>query len=583
MKGSARHLALPLAALAALMSWGAGCAGLPSPDAGRDERALTVAIAVEEVPAEDAWRVWYSLGAPARGVEFLAPAAAFRHERWGVAVARGEASWEAEGGRERLCFSRPAQSFSASFRTWAEGPPGGRALHLAFGGTGRLLYTGHLLVRPLASCGAEAGPPEPAGDPAFRLTFQTTPERVIRVAGRTEAGALRWQPVAPGEGAAATYAFFGELEAVEGEAATLILDPGLPPPLAAELAAAVPRLVERFGAETATPLPSRPLVLVAWNGDADAAPPFSAAALPGVLLATAAGPGWAEEGPEARGGWFDPLARALFQLWAGGVYPTEAESAWLAEAAAGHFAAQAAVALGVEDETEARRRLVERANDCLVRLEGRELLAAAGADSRAGSACGAVALAAADGALRRGDPPSGLAALFRRLFEHAAATGGFGTAAFFGGLRELGAEPGAVGDVRRLIRGGAARGDLFLQTLLEHAGVATEPVPPGEATADPETLREAVRRAVGRCYCGTGEAASCEPAATGRELGAVAGEPVSADPLAAWERLRSAVARGGAIEVELAGEEVTLFCPQDTFDPTWDSLLRLAGPGTQGA
>jgi len=192
-------------------------------------------------------------------------------------------------------------------------------------------------------------------------------------------------------------------------------------------------------------------------------------------------------------------------------------------------------------------------------------------------------MAAADGALRRGVPPSGLPALFGRLFEHAAAAGGYDERAFVGGLQELGAEPRAVADVRWLLRGdGAAEGDRFLQRLLAHAGVATERVAPDDAAleglVEPATWGAAVARAVGRCYCGAGHGASCDPAATGREASALAGEEIAADPRAAWERLRSAIARGAALPVTLAGEETTLFCTEDAYDPTWTTLLVPAAP-----
>jgi hypothetical protein len=587
MRSDPARLTAPLAAAVVLA---AGCAGLgpsdpgpvPESRSGPTERALKVAIAVEEMPAEDAWRVWYSLGAPARGVELLGGGPPYRHERWGVAVARGEASWEVEGGRERLCFSRPTQSFSASFRTWAEAPPEDRPLNVAASDGGRLLSTGHLLARPLASCDEDAAAP-PAGDPTFQFSFRTTAERTIRLPGGAAAGELRWAPAAGGTRAAATYVYFGEIEPVEAEAATVLLDPGLPAWMRTEMASFAPRVVERFAAKTATPLPVRPLLVVTWGGSGGTGATVSTDTLPGLFVASVAGPGWAETTPEARREWFGELARGLFHLGDGGLHPVDEGSGWLPAAAAEHFATAAAVAFGVEAEAATGRRLIAQANDCLVRLAGRSLPAAAAVDDAAWSSCGAVAMAAADGALRQGTPPRGLADLFRRLFEHAAATGSYGTPAFFGGLQELGAEPRAVTDLRRLIRGpGSQQGDRFLQTLLAHAGVTADLVPPEDAAADPETLREMVARAIGRCYCGTGEAASCEAAATGREVASVAGRSLSGDPLAAWALLRSAVARGAALPILLGGEEVTLFCPPETFDPTWESLLEPAEPQTPG-
>ena len=435
-------------------------------------------------------------------------------------------------------------------------------------------------MRPLSACGetvAEAPPVEPA----HRFTFRTSEARSIRVLDQAATGELAWHPEsAEGQGEE-TYVYFGDLPAVEGEVATVLLDPGLPAWMKDEMARVVPRLVERFTAATSTPLPFRPLLLVAWGGPGGSGISFSGGTLPGVLLASAEGPGWVTETPEARREWFHRIAHETFHLWDGETYRPEDDAEWLSEAAADHFASDAAVAFGVRSEDDARRWLVEQANDCLVRLSGRSLIAAAGgSDYRAWYSCGAVAMAAADGALRHGVPPSDLANLFRRLFEHAAATGGYGTAAFFGGLRELHAEPRTQGALRRLIRdGGIEQADRFLQSLLEQAGTPVELATPEQATVEGATLQEMVRRAVGRCYCGPEATDGCDPAETGKRASAVAGERLGGDPLGAWEHLRSAVSRGAALPVVLDSEEVTLFCDAESFDPTWESLLKLRPPG----
>lgn len=568
------RLALPALALAST----AACGPLPLPYPVRAPRAQPVAVTVTEVPENDSWQVGYVLPFAAAGVEFVRGRNAFRHERWGVGLREGEPEWHVDGDRERLCFTRPARAFSVGFFTWTEPLPKDYELNVRFSEGSRLLYTGHLLVRPLEAC-SETAAEAPPGEPMPRFTFRTSEARSIRVLDQAAAGELVWHPDPDHDQGAETYVYFGELPAVETEAATVLLDPGLPEWMKSEMAREVPRLVERFAAATSTPLPFRPLLLVAWGGPGGSGISFSGGTLPGLLLASAEGPGWVSETPEARQEWFHRIAHETFHLWDGETYRPEEDSEWLSEAAADHFAADAAVAFGVRSELDARRWLVERANDCLVRLGGRSLVAAVGgSDFRAWYSCGAVAMAAADGALSHAEPPSDLANLFRRLFEHAAATGGYGTAAFLGGLQELHADPAAQAELRRLIRdGGIARSDTFLQGLLARAGVATEPAPPEQATADPATLREMVRRAVGRCYCGTEASAVCDPAETGQGVSAVAGETVGwGGTLAAWEHLRSAVARDAALPVVLDGEEVTLFCDAESFDPTWDSLLKAA-------
>ncbi len=577
-----------LSLVLAVLLGGAACTGVEAPSPyGGAARSWPIEISVEEVPAQDAWRVGYVLPAEVAGVEFSAGGEPYRAARWGVGLGEGEATWYAAGGRERLCFSRPARAFSAGFLSW-EGPPGDRPVTVTLENGGRLLSTGHLRVRPLSRCDAEGADPLPV-EPEHRFTFATAEGRIVRIAG--EAGTLELRGAAAGAGAASLYVGFGDLggepAAVESDSATLLLDPDLPGWFRDQTAADLPRLLERFAAVTGVPLPVRPLVAVAWGGAETPAGAtdraVSGTVLPGVLLVTAEGAGWLEPDEAARRDGFRALARQTLLLWARGHFPVDAESAWLAEAAADRFALDAALAFGIESEQEAARRPIERANDCLVRLGGRSLREAAEAGNRTARSCGAVALDVAAGALRRAEPPADLGLLFRRLFEHAAATGAYGAAPFVAGLRELGADPEAIDDLRRLI---VARREVqterFLQRLLGHAGVETVPVPPAEAVATPEAVAEAVRRAVGRCWCGA-EAPSdpadagraCDPVATGEGVTAVAGTPLADDPSAAWHHLEAA-ARGAALTVTLDDLETTLFCGPELFDSTWDALLAPA-------
>lgn len=568
------HLAL--VALAALVS-GAACTGVepPSPSA-RPARSLPIEVTVEEVPAQDAWRIGFVLPVEVAGVELPEADEPYRAARWGVGVGEGEATWYAGDGRERVCFSRPVRAFSAGFRTWA-GPPGDRPLTVALDDGGRLLSTGHLRVRPLARCDAEGAEPLPV-EPEHRFTFATAEGRAVRVAG--EAGRTDLREPEAGAGAASLYVAFedaaSDFEAVGGESATLLLHPALPGWLREQAAADLPRILDRFAAVTGVALPARPLVLLTrGRGEEETGRSVTGTALPGVLRVTLEGAGWSAPDEAARRDAFRALARNAFLLWARGQFPVAPRSAWIAEAAADRFALDAALAFGIESEAAgaAERGPIEHANDCLVRLGGRSLRQAAAAGDEAGRACGAVALDVAAGALRRAEPPTDLAHLFRRLFEHSAAIGRYGDAPFVAGLRELGADAEAIEDLRRLIlTGREARAELFFQRLLGHAGIETVPVPPEEALAAPETLAVAVRRAVGRCWCGEEGEAGCDPVATGAAVGSVAGTPLADDPGAAWSHL-AAAARGAALTVTLDGLETTLFCGPELLDPTWDALL----------
>src|SRR5688500_8463325 len=204
------------AAASALLALGLFAAGSATPAAAAPWSARNgerVEVEVRERPGEDLWEVRYRLAEAAAGVEFVRGRQPFRHELWGIAPAGS--TWTRAGELERLCFPEPARHIAVSFRSDFAEQPEDHQLNGRFGEGGRLLYTGHLLVRPLAACATPV--PEAAGTaapdaateaptPAHRFRFLTDEGRPIRVRDSAAEGRLSWNPDGGDE---ETYVLFG--------------------------------------------------------------------------------------------------------------------------------------------------------------------------------------------------------------------------------------------------------------------------------------------------------------------------------------------------------------------------------------
>lgn len=541
-----------------------------------------VEVQVRERPAEEVWQVSYRLPEKAAGVEFLRRRAAFRHAAWGV-LPEGS-RWERDGAIERLCFPAPTRDLAISFRADYAPRVKDYQINLAFTDGSRLLYTGNLLLRPLASC----GPPSAAtsgevAEPHHRFRFVTDRGRAVRVVDQEGTGDLTWRP-APGD--AETYAFFGPAPAHQSALATLVLDPALPPWMARDLEALLPRLFERFAAETGMALQARPLVLLAFAPGGGSGTSFKGGVLDGVLAMTASGDGWATEGEEARRHWFLRLAHEAFHFWGGATLLADEESEWLSEAAAEIFALRAAWALGVLDAAGYQAAIVDAANACLVELGGGSLLSAPERGAYdSWYSCGTVLLYLADQAVERGTPgQSGISRLFRDMFAEGRQAGNrYGTGVFLGWLDKLSQDRGTVHALQRLIRSGVPRGtDAFLHGLLAATGLRVALAAPEELSGDVPAVRRLLRRTLVRCACGTAspeESADpdCARFAARHRIESVGGIEPRRDSAGAYARARTAALLDRPLEVATSGDPqaVTLFCSRDSLDPSFTRLLRL--------
>ena len=399
----------------------AGCASTPP----------AVRVTFEELPA-DRWRVTYDLPAPAESMVFTRPRRAFRSVRWTIAEPAG-ARWETVDGHEVIRFAAPASRAVVELATDLESPEKDYQVHVAFSEGSRLLYTGHFLVE---------GAPN-------ALAFRSS--RPVRVP--------------PGE---ETFVYFGSIEPVQSERMTLIVDPGLPPWIARQLAERVPPMFDYFAAKMGTELGFRPLVYVSYGGSQGSGKTFKGGTVGRVAQIEVSGPGWANESPDASQLWYGRVAHEVFHLWESARFRKGEDMEWLGEASSEYAMVQAMRNANVIDERQMHRMVVDAANHCIANIRDSSLVKAVEHGRfRNVYTCGLVSQWMAASAT--GDAW----ALFRRTFDRPRP---YTTADYVETLRAMSADTAAI---EQLVSGTTADPAAFFEEHLRRTGITVSRAPDG--------------------------------------------------------------------------------------------------------
>lgn len=464
---------------------------------------VPVEIEVAEDPAADAWQVTYRFAEPVAGIVFQRGRQPFRAGAW--ELRSPGATWRVHDSRDAvLAASGGARELRLRFASDFEPREKEYELNVSYTDGGRLVYTGHLSVRPLVAGGAGLA----AGRLAdHRWRFRTAGERWIVVRDRAARGELDWQEEAAGTGDG-TYAYFGPRPPDRRERMTMLLDPGLPEWMRVRAEWILPRLTDRFAAETGVELAFRPLVMISFRPADTSGLTFSGGTLDGLVQMSAIGRAWRQQTAEADAMWLDRTAHEIFHFWAGESFVAALEDgdAWLTEGAADLFALEAMLGLGLIDEASRRRRLVEAANRCLVGLEGEPLLASAEPGRFANMyACGSTLWLWAGAAVAEATGgEDGVAALTRELF--AASGGELTTYRFLETVHRLTGSPWAGAPLARLLLDGvAADADAFFLAHMQAAGLPVRLAPPAGATLRPGSQAPAPHRSWSRLLALDGE------------------------------------------------------------------------------
>jgi hypothetical protein len=179
------------------------------------------------------------------------------------------------------------------------------------------------------------------------------------------------------------------------------------------------------------------------------------------------------------------VAHEIFHLYNGERFHTDLGPAeeWLSEGSADYFAMRAAATLGVTDEAFFREQIVEAANLCILRLEGRPLVTAhQRGDHGNFYTCGATLLFALDqGVQRATSKKADLGTVFRNMFKRADGRGnGYSTFDLLRAAVEVSGDPQIGAPIEVALHAGLEKNvDQFFARVFRDAGwdvVATSDV-----------------------------------------------------------------------------------------------------------
>lgn len=504
-----RTRSAPLLLLAALLV--SGCATLPT------ESRITI----EELPS-DRWRASYDLPSRVTSILFSREArGGTRAERWTIASPTG-ARWITKGAQEGIEFPAPVSHFTIELATDLEVRLKDYQIHIPFTDGSLLMYTGHFLLDEMPA------------------SFEFRSSLPVSAPGGEEA-----------------YVYFGSIPPVETERMSLIVDPGLPPWMARQLATRVPPIFDLYAKKMGTGLGFRPLVYVSYGGPRGSGISFKGGTVGRTVQIDVSGEGWTEESAGATAMWFGRIAHEIFHLYESERFHGSEDAEWLGEAASEYAALIASRESGVIDERGMHRLVVEAANECISGLGAGSLTSSISAGQfRNVYSCGLVSQWMA--AHATGDAFT----LLRKTYDREK---DYTTADYLETLQSMTADSAPV---EQLIHGSTPRADVFLEERLRATGIAVSGVPPAEATVAQNILRNLVTATVRQCACRTGAAAICE-GGTRVDVDAISSRTQPERALAA---LDDAIDAGRSVQV--AG--VPLHCIAGDRSQYFEKMLKLS-------
>lgn len=500
---------------------GALLLALPTRGVAEESSILEVRVRVEELPAQDRWRVHYQLNRPVRGLFFPRSRHRYRVASWKLTPDQ-EVRWGEFRGKEVLLpgpSGQPISQVTLEMATDTTERPSDYRLHYRYTDGSRLLNTAHLEIRPL-SCGERSHCEN--SDLLYsrehvRYLWELIPGAGRRVAllDRYQEGPLKWRQPDYGFDLG-TYAYFGNLSLDQKVRHQLLLDPGLPSWMRTMTRDFLGKVFAFYAKMTGKELEIRPLVLVSYEA---ANPPASGhtlsslarkgGAVGGVMQLHAQGEGWAEESDEVRRHWAKFLAHEAFHFWNGLMYHYRlgASERWLSEGSADYFAYVVLNTFGMMDQTEMNRVMANAANRCVIGLYGRPLVMArqTGGDHRIVYNCGMALHYLAERQLRAATTGKvSLGDLYRKLFQRAEQTPdrSYSTYDFLELIQKLSGQPLLVVPHERLLHMGmGANGEEFFAKEFEKLAIPIVLGPVTEAEQAEDIGQTLAARVVASCDC----------------------------------------------------------------------------------
>jgi hypothetical protein len=470
-----------------------GSKGNPTAAVSKTDRVL-LHIRVDEPRGAGAWTVTYTLPAGAAGLQFERPVARRRADRFSVrpAIDGAAARWAVCGDDELLLLDHPADegrqlTLAVPSETgWSDDYD----LNYPFTDGSVLLYEGVLAARPV-TCPKEGCCPAvalPGFDPptGSRWTFRTEPNRGILLLDRAARGRLDWQlppGLLPEDG---TFVYLGDIGPIPDKRMTLILDPGLPSWVAADLRDLVSHLFEQYTRRMQVEIDFRPLIAASYEPSARSGTCSKGGGPEGVLQLALGCSGWRQPDDHLKRSLHSFLAHEMFHLWNGEYFRRQFVTLdqWISEGGSNYMAYLWLRDERLSSQEEFERSLVKAANRCLVELDGEPALGDPPGGNEVFYDCGSVLHFVADHAIRAAaGGTQGIDQLFVGLFQKALRTDRtYSTYDWLEVLQELTGSTSAVADIEHVLHQGVPdKADRFFQVLLERAGLEVERVAVEEA------------------------------------------------------------------------------------------------------
>ena len=266
------------------------------------------------------------------------------------------------------------------------------------------------------------------------------------------------------------YVLFGQVEQVEGERLTTIMDPALPPWIGEQVGGFAPRVGQWYTRRLGPGQTDRPTVMISWNGPTEQMTSMGGSVMPGLITMSFEGAGVLNPTSEMLtvSRWF--IGHESAHFWLGQTVRYEyARDAWITEGGADLMAVRALKAL--DPAYDDRAALQKEVDDCAELARGRSVTTAAQrGEQRAFYACGAVFAMAAEGAQRQVTGGDWLDFL-KPLIDDNRRDGVLSREEWLDALTEVSRDPSLRLDVERLLDEGAADPAAVIARLFERTGV----------------------------------------------------------------------------------------------------------------
>jgi len=298
---------------------------------------------------KDDWLITYKFPEPVRGVAFNRQLNQFRHENWTVETPG--IRLQVSEGQERI-FSTdhaPFDTVQIRLKSYFVTTPKDYEFFVRYTDGSALMYTGHYNILSLQGDNPETAKAIDDHEPLHHFTFTPAKGENIVVLGKvTRNSSLTWDD-SEKQG---TYVYFGNIDPIETDYITAVVDPGLPQWLLKKTKLFLPKLFKFYSEKTGYHLTFKPAVYFNYVPGEKDRQNNKGGTLPGLIQLALEGQDWKKEEHDQLAHLFKFLAHESAHLWNGQLFSDFGGHVWMHEGGADAFAYKTLLTLGIIDKKE---------------------------------------------------------------------------------------------------------------------------------------------------------------------------------------------------------------------------------------